>query len=38
MSAIDTYVTANPLTVAILLIGLGVFLIGLARFIESLRP
>jgi hypothetical protein len=38
MAALDFYVSTSPITVALLLIGLGVFLIGLARFIDSLRP
>lgn len=30
--------TPSPITLAIVLIGAGVFLMGLARFVEALRP
>ena len=30
--------TPSPISLAIVLIGAGVFLMGLARFIDALRP
>lgn len=30
--------TPSPITLAIVLIGAGVFLMGLARFVEAFRP